>query len=200
MRHGYPAARAGQKIGLLGGSFDPAHGGHVHITRQALKRFALDRVWWLISPGNPLKRDSPAALDRRVAAARAVMSHPRVRVTAVEARLGTRFTSETLARLLELYPGVRFVWLMGADNLAQLHQWQNWRWIMDNVPVGVIARPGDRNSARGSTAADIYRAHRLRGRMSRLLPDLEPPVWWFVNVTMVNISSSEIRARGEWIR
>ncbi len=200
LRSEMPVARSGQRIGLLGGSFDPAHGGHVHVTREALKRFGLDRVWWLVSPGNPLKLDSPAALERRLDAARKLMSHPRVRVTALEKRLGTRYTAETLTRLVELYPGVRFVWLMGADNLATLHHWQQWRRIIETVPIGVIARPGDRISARTSKAADIYRMQRLSGRQSRLLPLLPPPVWCFVNVPMVNLSSSAIRARGDWVR
>lgn len=119
---GFPNARPGMCIGLLGGSFDPPHAGHVHITREALKRFGLDAVWWLVSPGNPLKTRGPAPLDRRMAAARAIMRHPRVEVTDIEARLGTRYTAETLAALFARYPGVRFVWLMGADNLASFHR------------------------------------------------------------------------------
>ena len=118
------------RIGLLGGSFDPAHEGHAHITREALKRLALDRVWWLVSPGNPLKERGPAPLSERMARARAVMRHPRVRVTDLEARLGTRRTWDSLHQLKGRYQGVRFVWLMGADNLADLHRWDNWEEIM----------------------------------------------------------------------
>jgi nicotinate-nucleotide adenylyltransferase len=195
-----PFARAHQVIGLLGGSFDPAHAGHEHITREALKRFGLDQVWWLVSPGNPLKPDSPAAMDRRLTAARAVMDHPKVKVTDIESRLGTRYTKRTLERLIALYPGVRFVWLMGADNLAQFHQWEQWRWIMETVSIGVIARRGDRISARTCRAAAIYRNARLNGQQSHFLGFACPPAWCFVNVPMVNISSSEIRARGEWTR
>ncbi|MEN8895593.1 MAG: nicotinate-nucleotide adenylyltransferase, partial [Yoonia sp.] len=152
---GDPIAKAGQVIGLLGGSFDPAHAGHVHITQTALKRFGLDHVWWLVSPGNPLKDRGPAPIEQRLSKARAVMDHPRVTVTNIEERLGTRFTAETISALQDQYPGVRFVWLMGADNLAQFHRWQDWQWIMQNVPVGVIARPGDRISARLSKAAKV---------------------------------------------
>ena len=119
--HGFPVAKAGQVIGLLGGSFDPAHHGHVHITKAALTRFGLDKVWWLVSPGNPLKRNGPAPLSQRMQAAQALMRHPRVTVTDIEAWLGTRHTAQTLVALRRHYPGVRFVWLMGADNLAQLH-------------------------------------------------------------------------------
>ncbi|MBT8408797.1 MAG: nicotinate-nucleotide adenylyltransferase, partial [Alphaproteobacteria bacterium] len=157
MRQGFPPARAGMRIGLLGGSFDPAHEGHALITRQALKRFGLDEVWWLVTPGNPLKTRGPAPLDHRMAHARAVMDHPRVWVTDLEARLGTRYTFATLAELMTLYPGVRFVWLMGADNLATFHKWENWREIMALVPVAVMARPGQRISARLSPAARMFR-------------------------------------------
>ncbi len=199
-RYDLPRAGPGQTTGLLGGSFDPPHSGHVHITLQALRRFGLDRVWWLVSPGNPLKPRGPAALERRMAAARALMRHPKVVVSDIEARLGTRYTAETLRRLMRLYPGVRFVWLMGADNLALFHEWQQWEWIMQTVPIGVLARPGDRSAARCSKAAARYRNAMLRGRDSRLLTAYRPPCWCFVNVPMVNVSSSGIRARGEWVR
>ena len=198
MRHDLPYARPGQVIGLLGGSFDPAHGGHAHITREAIKRFGLDRVWWLVSPGNPLKERGPAPLAVRMARARAVIDDPRVTVTDIEARLGTRHTAQTLARMKQLYPGVHFVWLMGADNLADFHRWENWRAILQMVPVGVIARPGDRVAARTSKAAQIFRSHRLRGREARALAWAHPPAWAMINVPMVGHSSTAIRARGEW--
>ena len=175
MRQGFPIAAPGMAIGLLGGSFDPAHSGHVHITEEALRRFGLDRVWWLVSPGNPLKPNSPAPIARRVAAARAIMQHPKVVVTAIEARLGTRYTAQTLARLKALYPGVRFVWLMGADNLGQLHRWGRWRQIMADVPVGVLARPGWGVKARRSVAAQVFAGHRV-GRGENLALR-RPPAW-----------------------
>jgi len=200
MRAEIPHARAGQVIGLLGGSFDPAHGGHVDLTRAALRGFGLDRVWWLVSPGNPLKRAGPAALDQRMARARDVMRHPRVEVTDIEARIGTRRTARTLARLQGLYPGVRFVWLMGADNLASFHLWGQWHDIMHRVPVGIIARPGDRIAARLSRAARIYRAQQLPARASALLGRADPPAWCFVNMPMNPQSSSGLRARGDWTR
>jgi nicotinate-nucleotide adenylyltransferase len=187
-------------VGLLGGSFDPAHGGHVHITLEAMKRFGLDRVWWLVSPGNPLKAQGPAALDRRMAAARQVMQHPRVEVSDFEARAGTRYTAETLRALQVAHPGVRFVWLMGADNLAQFHLWKDWQEIMERVPVGVLARPGDRVEARTAKAAQVYRHARLRASQSHLLAQAEAPAWCFVNVPMLDVSSTDIRARGGWVR
>ena len=197
-RYLVPHATRGQAIGLLGGSFDPAHGGHVHITREALKRFGLDRVWWLVSPGNPLKAHGPAPLDRRMAAAQAIMRHPQVTVTDLEAQTGTRYTAETLNVMRQLYPGVRFVWLMGADNLAQFQRWDRWESIIKTVPMGVIARPGQRLSARMSKAAERYADYRLPGRASQLLARATAPAWCFVNVPMVDISSSAIRARGDW--
>ncbi len=198
LRNAIPFARPGQVVGLFGGSFDPPHQGHVHVTLEAMKAFGLDRVWWLVSPGNPLKQRGPAPLARRMAAAQDVMQHPHVEVTDIEALTGTRATADTLAALQRLYPEVRFVWLMGADNLAQFHQWKDWRRIMDSVPVGVIARPGDRISARMSPAARVYRRYRIDSNARRLLGRAEAPAWCFVNVPMVNVSSTEIRTRGGW--
>ncbi len=198
MRSDLPLALPGQTIGLFGGSFDPPHAGHLHVSREALTRFGLDRVWWLVSPGNPLKANGPAPLDRRMAAARALAIHPRIVVTDIEARIGTRYTAETIERLIALYPGVRFVWLMGADNLTQFHRWQRWEWILNTVPVGVLARPGQRISARTAKAAVIYRGAKLPSNRARLLARSEAPAWCFLNVPMVDASSTAIRARGEW--
>lgn len=194
----FPLARAGMTIGLLGGSFDPPHKGHVHLTREALKRFGLDRIWWLVSPGNPLKARGPAPLARRMAACRALMHHPRVDVTDIEQHLGTRITADTIAALRARYPGVRFVWLMGADNLAGFHRWYDWHSIMNTVPIGVLARPGDRISARMSPAARLYRQQRLDGQASHLLAHSTAPAWCFVNMPMLDLSSSAIRQRGGW--
>ena len=200
MRAGFPAARAGQAIGLLGGSFDPAHRGHVHITSEALKRFGLSRVWWLVSPGNPLKAEGPAPMARRIAAARARLSDPRVIVTDIEARLGTRYTAETIEALQRIYPGVCFVWLMGADNLADLHRWERWPTILARVPVGVLARPGMPLSARMTRAARLFRSARVAPAAAHRLAHAVPPAWCYLPVPMVDISSTEIRHRGGWRR
>lgn len=200
MRHAFPLALPGMAVGLLGGSFDPPHPGHLHISCEALRRFRLDRVWWLVSPGNPLKARGPAPLGMRVDAARSLVDHPRIEVTDIEARIGTRYTAETLARLARLYPGVRFVWLMGADNLAQLHRWQDWRRIVETVPMGVLARPGARIAARRSLAAQVYARHRLPPGAACLLARYRPPAWCFVNVPMVEVSSTAIRLSGAWRR
>lgn len=198
MQAGWPIAGASQVVGLLGGSFDPAHSGHAHITREALKRFGLDQVWWLVSPGNPLKLRGPAPMAERLARACDVMDHPRVMVTDLEAKLGTRYTAQTLRGLQARYRDVRFVWLMGADNLASFHRWQDWQGIMESVPVGVLARPGDRISARCSVAAQRYSHARLPGAASMLLARGDAPRWCYINLPLSDASSSAIRASGAW--
>ncbi len=196
--YGLPYVARGQRIGLLGGSFDPPHAGHVHITKEALKRFGLDQVWWLVSPGNPLKDRGPAKLDRRMAAAREIMDHPQVHISDFEARVGTRYTAETLAVLQDRCPQARFVWLMGADNLAQFHRWKDWQDIMARVPVGVLARPGDRIEARTAKAAQVFRRERIHPRASRTLGRQDAPAWCFVNMPLNKASSTRIRAAGHW--
>ncbi|WP_172326713.1 nicotinate-nucleotide adenylyltransferase [Mangrovicoccus sp. HB161399] len=205
MRHvigpGRPQARPGQVIGLLGGSFDPPHEGHLHITLEAMKRFRLDRVWWLVSPGNPLKSEGPAELPRRLAAAQALVGgHPRIVVTDIESRLGTRYTAETLEGLIGAYPGTRFVWLMGEDNLAGFHRWDRWRAIVSSVPVGVLARPGQPASARTARASRVFRSHRLSVAASGLLGRAEPPCWCHLPIPLRSISSTALRASGQWVR
>ena len=199
MLYKLPVARAGQRIGILGGSFDPPHLGHLHISRAALRRFGLDQVWWLVTPGNPLKTRGPAPMGQRMEAARALVKHPRIHVTDFEAHVGTRYTAETIDALHDRYHGVDFTWLMGADNLAQFHKWENWQGIMMSVRVGVVARPGDRISARLSPAARRFEQSRLRGRKAHLLAGAKAPAWSFINVPMNDMSSTDIRARGEWV-
>ena len=195
---GYPTALPGMRVGLLGGSFDPAHAGHVHITRWALRAFRLERVWWLVSPGNPLKSAAPVDLARRLTAARALMAHPRVEVSDLEARMGTRVTAETLAALRRRYPGVRFVWLMGADNLSSFHRWERWAEIMTGVPVGVLARPGEQLGAGLSPAARRFARWRLDPGDAGGLALTEPPCWTLLSGRMLDLSSSELRALGIW--
>lgn len=193
-----PYARAGQAVGLLGGSFDPPHAGHLALTLAALKRFGLDRVWWLVSPGNPLKRRGPQPMAQRIDAARALMRHPRVEITEIEARIGTHYTAETIAILRARLPGVRFVWLMGADNLATFHHWDDWTAIMDMVPVGVLARPEVGLRAGLSPAARRFARARLPEAAALLLPAARPPAWCFVRMPMEWLSSTAIRQQGGW--
>lgn len=182
------------RIGLLGGSFDPAHAGHVHITEEARRRFRLDRVWWLVSPGNPLKAQGPAPMAERIATARRMLDDPAVVVTDIEARLGTRMTADTIAALRRHYPGVRFVWLMGSDNLCQFHRWDRWREIAEAVPIGVLARPGSRIAARNAVAAQIMRRWRLPQARASLLASVPAPAWVLINLPMSWQSSTAIRA------
>ena len=179
MRQGFPIATRGMTVGLLGGSFDPAHEGHVHITHEALRRFGLDRIWWLVSPGNPLKPRPPAPLPQRLVHARRLMRHPRVLVTDLEARLNTRATADTLRALQRIYPGVRFVWIMGADNLcsstagiAGKRSWIRCRWACWRGPAG---------ASRGALAAQhgsMPRPGRPKGPRADLAISRRPPGFW----------------------
>jgi len=196
LKRGLPLAYRGQRIGLLGGSFDPPHAGHVHITRQALGRFGLDHVWWIVSPGNPLKTDPVADFAARMQACRKIMRHPRVTVSDIEARLHSSFTAETLARMLALYPGVRFVWLMGADNLTEFHRWRDWRGIAQSVPIGVMARSGERVQAGLSRMASVYHASRIDPAQAGALPSHRAPAWCLLGGATVDISSTDIRNKG----
>ncbi|MCF6273853.1 MAG: nicotinate-nucleotide adenylyltransferase [Rhodobacteraceae bacterium] len=190
-----PNSSTHQTIGLLGGSFDPPHLGHVHITKQALKRFGLDRVWWLVSPGNPLKPDAPASMARRMIASREIMQHPRVEISDIETRLNTRYTADTLKALQQRYPRVNFIWLMGADNLASFHKWQEWKWIAQNVPIGVMARPGEQIRAGLSPMAQQFARYRVA---PAALAHSKAPAWSLIGGPMQDISSTEIRRNGGW--
>ena len=186
------------RVGLLGGSFDPAHEGHVHLTRVAMRRFGLDKVIWLVSPGNPLKTRGPAPLDDRIAHAQQIIRDPNVIISDFETRIGTAYTAETIDALKAIHPGVNFVWLMGADNLQQFHRWQRWEDILHTLPIGILARPGWRQSGLHSRTARQYRHARLPGRASQLLADFSAPAWCFVNMPMTPVSSTELRATGVW--
>jgi nicotinate-nucleotide adenylyltransferase len=158
-----------KRIGLLGGSFNPAHRGHRKLSLHAIRALGLDEVWWLVSPGNPLKPDKGMApYAARLASARKMVRHAPIRVSDVEARLGTRYTADILARLPRLYPKHRFIWLMGTDNLAQFHQWRDWRRIARQVPIAVIARPGYNARAHASPAMSwLRRAVRPAGQAKK---------------------------------
>jgi nicotinate-nucleotide adenylyltransferase len=190
---------AGARIGLLGGSFDPAHEGHLHLSREALKRLALDQVWWLVSPGNPLKNtDALPSVERRVAAAKRVASHPRIQVSNIEEQLGTRYTIDTLTALQRAAPAVRFVWLMGADNLAELPAWKSWEEIMRCLPVAVFDRPGYSIQALNGVAARKFADARLPAGRATALADAQPPAWMFVPCTRHAASATALRqAQGQ---
>lgn len=187
----------GYRVGLLGGSFNPAHGGHRHISVEALRRLALDEVWWLVSPQNPLKpARGMASLEQRLASARAVIGgHPRLRATTLEAALGTRYTADTLHALRFRFSRVRFVWLMGADNLWQIHRWDRWTEIFHTVPVAVFDRPSYSLSATASTAGQRFRRARVREMGARGLAEMDTPAWVFVHQPHDPRSATAIRAR-----
>ena len=186
----------GRRIGLLGGSFNPAHEGHLHISRAALAKLRLDEVWWLVSPQNPLKPvRGMAALATRVRIAREVARHPCVRVTAIEAELGTTHTAATLKRLIERVPDARFVWLMGADNLIQISRWHDWRAIFASVPVAVFARPTYSLRALASDAARRFASARIPETAAGALADARPPAWAFLRIRPSAASATAIRAR-----
>jgi nicotinate-nucleotide adenylyltransferase len=182
------------RIGLLGGSFNPPHEGHVLVTRLALRRLRLDRVWWLVTPGNPLKsQDELAALQKRVAAARRLVAGPRVAVTDIEARIGSRYTYETLAWLKRRAPCVHFVWIMGADNLQQFHRWRHWRAIADLVPIVVVDRPGSTLRAISSQAGAALARWRAPERDAARFAAMRPPALLFLHGRRSELSSTAIR-------
>jgi nicotinate-nucleotide adenylyltransferase len=188
------------RIGLFGGSFDPAHAGHLQVSLVALRVLRLDRVWWLVSPHNPLKPNAPSQdLFRRIADAEAAAaSDPRIRVTGVEAALGTTYTAETLRRLLPRLPGVHPVWMMGADNLAGFHHWRDWDRIAAAIPIAVFNRPGEALRALSSPAARALARFRLDAADAADLAATPPPAWVFLPSPHIAVSSTAIRdARSE---
>ncbi|WP_374440334.1 nicotinate-nucleotide adenylyltransferase [Stella sp.] len=192
-----PAALAPgrRRIGLLGGSFNPAHDGHRHLSLWALRRLGLDQVWWLVSPQNPLKPAAGMApLDARLAQARRAARHPAIRPTDIERALGTRYTADTLAALRRRFPRTRFVWLMGADNLRQIRHWKRWRAIFQGLPVAVFDRPTYALSALSGMAARRYARRRLPAAAARSLADRPAPAWIFVRMPLHPASASRIRA------
>ncbi|HKY81033.1 MAG TPA: nicotinate-nucleotide adenylyltransferase, partial [Sphingobium sp.] len=164
------------RIGLLGGSFNPAHGGHRAISLFAADALALDEVWWLVSPGNPLKpRAGMASLPARLARARRMARRAPIRATAIERQMGTRFTIDTVKALRRRFARHEFIWLMGADNLAQFGQWRDWRGIARQMPIAVIARPGYDEAARGSAVMGWLRRFVRPARQSADWTDWRPP-------------------------
>ena len=186
---------AARRIGLLGGSFNPAHQGHLDISLAALKYLDLDEVWWLVSPQNPLKPVAGMApFADRMASARAMARHPRIRVTDLEARIGTRFTADTLKALVTRFPGCRFVWLMGADNLAQISSWRDWTKIFHLTPIAVFDRPSYTIKALTALAARRFRRARKREAALKMLAATRTPAWVFVHHRLNPISATQIRA------
>src|SRR3954471_22785577 len=192
--HGY-----GTRVGLLGGSFDPPHAAHRAISLFAIKRLKLDRIWWLVSPGNPLKPRGPHDLAERAEAARRIAGDPRIDVSCLEAVIGTRYTVDTISYLRRRCSGLRFVWIMGADNLAQFHRWENWRRIASLVPIAVIDRPPQSFRALAAPAAQALARYRIPEHQARRLTDQYPPAWVFLTGMKLKMSSTGLRnPDGSW--
>jgi nicotinate-nucleotide adenylyltransferase len=190
-----PPHGRGMRIGLFGGTFDPPHLAHLGAALLALRRLKLDRIWWLVTPGNPLKNTSGLApLQKRLAAARALAHHPRVDVTGIESVIKTRYTYDTILWLKARCPGVRFVWVMGADNLRSFHRWQRWRDIAKLVPFVVIDRLGPSLYAGASAAGQALRHSRIPEHDAPCLPGRKPPAWAFVHGLKSPLSSTALRA------
>jgi len=189
-----PRVAPSMRIGLYGGSFNPAHAGHVHVSRMALKRLGLDRIWWIVTPGNPLKSLSElASTSQRVVEARKTADDPRIDVTTFEEDIGARYTVDTLAYLKRRYPNVRFVWIMGADNLAGFHRWRGWRAIARMMPIAIIDRPGWTLKAMRSRSAIALVPWRIREEEALALPGFQPPAWVFLHGPRSHLSSTALR-------
>jgi nicotinate-nucleotide adenylyltransferase len=191
---GLPPHSAGQKIGLYGGSFNPAHRGHRQVSLFALKRLGLHQVWWLVSPGNPLKDVTglPSQHERMVKAA-AIAAHPRIVITGAEAALRTRYTADFIRIVRQRAASARFVWLMGSDNLLQFHRWEDWRAIADFVPLAVINRPGSLTAAMAARAAQALWRYRVDEADALMLATREPPAWTFLTGPRTAASSTALR-------
>lgn len=184
-----------RRIGLLGGSFNPAHEGHRYISLLALKRLRLHEVWWMVSPQNPLKpRFGMAPFSERMDSAARVAAHPRIRVTAVERSLRTVYTADTLRALLPRFPNCRFVWLMGADNLGQIWEWKNWEQIFCLLPIAIFARPSYSFEVLSGKAAKRFASRRVWESRARKLVDMQPPAWVFFHTRPHQGSATRIRA------
>jgi len=188
------------RVGLLGGSFNPPHVAHRDISLFAIKRLKLDRVWWLVTPGNPLK-DAGGLHDlgQRAEAARQIADDPRIDVSCLESVIGTRYTVDTITYLRRRVSGLRLVWIMGADNLAQFHRWQNWQRIASEVPIAVIDRPPQSFRALAAPAAQALARYRLPENQAAALPDRRAPAWVFLTGLKLNLSSTGLRnPDGSW--
>jgi nicotinate-nucleotide adenylyltransferase len=190
-----PPHYAGQRIGLFGGTFDPPHEAHLAACLLAMKRLVLDRVWWLVTPGNPLKDTvGLAPLDERIAAACKLARHPRIDVTGIEAEIAVRYSYDTIRYLMSRCSGVRFVWIMGADNMRTFHRWQKWRGIAELVPIAVVDRLGPSLYATGSVAAQALGRRRIPESEAASLPDQPTPAWVFLHGLKSPLSSTALRA------
>lgn len=185
---------AGLRVGLLGGSFNPAHGGHLAVSQSALARLALDQIWWLVSPQNPLKpKAGMAELEERIAGAKRLVKHPKVRVTALESALSTRYSADTVRALKKHFPRVNYVWIIGADNLVQFSQWKDWQEIFNTTVIAVFDRPSYGLKALAAPAARRFARDRMAESRARQLAGLPPPAWVFLHGRLDPRSATALR-------
>ncbi|GGD42895.1 putative nicotinate-nucleotide adenylyltransferase [Aureimonas glaciei] len=190
-----PHTESGMTVGLFGGSFDPPHAGHLLVAETALRRLQLDRLWWIVTPGNPLKRhERTHSLGERIAASRHIAAEPRIDVTAFEAAHRLRYTADTLALVRQRRPDVHFVWVMGADSLASFHRWQDWRGIVGTMPIAVVDRPGATLSILSSPMAKTFSRFRLSEADGAALPFRKAPAWVFLHGPRSPLSSTALRS------
>ena len=190
-----PHVEPGMTVGLFGGSFNPPHAGHALVAEIAMRRLQLDQLWWIVTPGNPLKSGRELKpLAERIAQSERLAQDPRIKVTAFEAGFNVRYTADTVALVLAHNPGVRFIWIMGADNLRDFHRWQRWRLIAAMMPIAVIDRPGATLAYLSSTMALAYPHARVDEDDAALLARYRPPAWTFIHGPRSSLSSSAIRA------
>ena len=191
-----PPVSPGMTIGLYGGSFNPPHEGHRHVAVTALRRLKLDRIWCLVTPGNPLKDTSDLpSLSRRMQTTAVMMDHPKIEITGAEQRAGTRYTAETLDWILSKNHGTRFVWIMGADNLKQFHKWQRWESILERIPVAIVDRPGYSLAPLYATAARHFASSRIPDHLAGGLAQMPCPAWTFLYGPRSDLSSTALRKR-----
>ena len=196
-----PYAAEGNRIGLFGGSFNPPHPGHLMVAQTALRRLKLHQVWWLVSPGNPLKSHRDLMpIEERVAAVQDLARHPQMKVTAYEKVLGTSYSARTIQQLQLRRPRLKFVWLMGADNLSNFHHWQNWQSIIEGVPVAIVDRPKATLSSLSAHVCQRYGFAQLPEKRADQLPDCAPPCWTILRGPLDETSSTLLRNRGRAVR
>lgn len=189
-----PPHAPGLRIGLFGGSFNPPHDAHREVSLLAMKRLGLDRVWWLVTPGNPLKDTKGLPpVEQRVAAAQSLADHPRIDATGFESVMGLKYSCDTIAYLQKECPDVRFVWIMGADNLKGFHRWKNWRAIFGMVPIAIVDRGGLSLQATSGPAAIHFARARIPENQAMTLADREPPAWIYLHGVKSPLSSTAIR-------
>jgi len=190
-----PLVLPGQRVGLMGGTFNPPHEGHAVCALTALNRLKLDQLWWMVTPGNPLKSGAGLPdLSERMNTSRALAPNPAVKITGFEAELGSPYTYATIRYVTQHLPRVRFVWVMGADNLTTFHLWQHWRGIARLVPIAVVDRPGWHLKALASPAARYLARRRLPQARAALLPTCKPPAWVMLSTRLSEASSTALRA------